>query len=69
MNFPIDVAYLDSGKIVVHVEHNLCPWRIARVSRRAASVLELPARTLASTGTQIGDAIDITWRDSGKVPA
>jgi hypothetical protein len=69
MNFPIDVAYLDSNKVVVHLEHSLKPWRIAPVSRKAASVLELPARTLASTGTQIGDAIEITWRDSAEVPA
>jgi len=69
MNFPIDVAYLDPAKVVVHIEHNLKPWRIARVSRKAASVLELPAQTLASTGTQIGDAIEINWRDSEEVPA
>ena len=69
MNFPIDVAYLDPAKVVVHLEHNLKPWRIARVSRKTASVLELPARTLVSTGTQIGDAIEISWRDSAEVPA
>ena len=69
MNFPIDVAYLDSAKVVVHLEHNLKPWRIARVSRKAASVLELPAQTLASTGTQIGDAIEITLHDSAEGPA
>ena len=69
MNFPIDVAYLDSNQVVVHVEHNLKPWRIARVSRKAASVLELPAQTLASTGTQIGDAIEITWPDAAEVRA
>jgi len=69
MNFPIDVAYLNSAKIVVHLEHNLKPWRIARVSRTAASVLELPAQTLATTGTQIGDTIEITWRDSVEGPA
>jgi uncharacterized protein len=61
MNFPIDVAYLDSSKTVVHVEHNLKPWRIAHVSRKTASVLELPASTLASTGTQVGDMIEISW--------
>jgi uncharacterized protein len=69
MNFPIDVAYLDSGKNVVHVEHNLKPWRIARVSRKAASVLELPASTLASTGTQIGDMIEISWPGGSKAKA
>jgi hypothetical protein len=69
MKFPIDVAYLDSGKIVVHLEHNLKPWRIAPVSRKTVSILELPARTLASTGTQIGDEIEITWHDSAEVSA
>jgi len=64
MKFPIDVAYLDFDKVVVHVEHSLKPWRIARISRKANSVLELPAQTLASTRTQIGDAIEISWRES-----
>jgi uncharacterized protein len=59
MKFPIDAAYLDSGKMVVHVEHSLKPWRMARVSAKAASVLELPEHTLESSGTEIGDAIEI----------
>src|SRR5579885_501658 len=59
MNFPIDVVYLDSGKMVVHLEHSLKPWRMARVSMKAASVLELPAATLQSSGTSVGDEIEI----------
>jgi len=59
MNFPIDVAYLDTNKFVVHMEQNLRPWRVARISLRAASVLELPAETLKSSGTSIGDEIEI----------
>lgn len=69
MSFPIDVAYLDSDKMVVHIEHNLKPWRLAPVSRKAKSVLELPAETLSSTGTQIGDTIEITWRNGSEIPA
>jgi uncharacterized protein len=69
MNFPIDVAYLDCDKKVIHLEHNLKPWRIARVSRQATSVLELPASTLASTRTQIGDAIEISWPEAPKATA
>jgi uncharacterized protein len=61
MKFPIDAAYLDSARVVVHVEHSLKPWRIARVSGRATSVLELPADTLESSGTEIGDAIEIEF--------
>lgn len=59
MRFPIDVLYLDTNNIVVHVEQNLKPWRVARVSMRAASVLELPGNALKSSGTAIGDEIEI----------
>jgi uncharacterized protein len=59
MKFPIDVLYLNAKKIVVHVEQNLKPWRVARVSMRTASVLELPGDTLKSSGTTIGDEIEI----------
>ncbi len=58
MRFPIDVAYLDRNKVVVHMEKNLKPWRIAAVRMEAASVLELPSDTLQSTGTALGDAIE-----------
>jgi uncharacterized membrane protein (UPF0127 family) len=59
MKFPIDVLYLDLNKLVVHVEQNLKPWRVARVSMSTASVLELPNNTLKSSGTNIGDEIEI----------
>jgi len=59
MKFPIDVLYLDPSKIVVHIERALKPWRMARVSMKAASVLELPACTLESSGTEVGDQIEI----------
>ena len=59
MKFPIDVIYLDRRKCVVHIEENLRPWRIARLSFETASVLELPAGTLRSSRTTVGDEIDI----------
>ena len=59
MKFPIDILYLDADKLVVHVELNLKPWRVAPVSMRTASVLELPGNTLKSSGTAIGDEIEI----------
>src|SRR5712675_54539 len=57
MRFPIDVLYLDGDKIVVHMEENLKPWRVAAIRTRAVSVLELPGQTLTSTHTAIGDKI------------
>jgi len=59
MRFPIDVVYLDSNRFVVHMDYNLKPWRLGRVRFRAASVLELPPETLRSSGTGIGDEIEI----------
>jgi uncharacterized protein len=65
MRFSIDVAYLDNDKIIVHLEENLKPWRVAPVRLRAASVLELPGSTLQATQTAVGDAIEISL---GKMP-
>jgi uncharacterized protein len=66
MNFPIDVVYLDSNKFVVHVEENLKPWRLGRIKMHAASVIELPGKTLKASGTAVGDEIEIA---SGKAEA
>jgi uncharacterized protein len=59
MNFPIDVIYLDKKKVVVHMEENLKPWRMAKISLKAASVLELPGKSLRASGTMVGDEIEI----------
>lgn len=59
MRFPIDVAYLDRDKVVVHMEQALKPWRLAPIRMGAFSVLELPADTLNQSGTNVGDTIEI----------
>ena len=59
MRFPIDVVYLDRAGTVVHLEHNLQPWRFSPVRMQAASVLELPSHTVARTETALGDLIEI----------
>jgi uncharacterized membrane protein (UPF0127 family) len=59
MRFSIDVVYLDGDKVVILMKENLRPWRVAPFRMRAASVLELPGNTLSSTGTAIGDEIEI----------
>jgi uncharacterized membrane protein (UPF0127 family) len=64
MRFPIDVVYLDRAGTVVHVEHNLQPWRFSPVRMQAASVLELPSHTVARTGTTVGDSIEIKMKES-----
>lgn len=68
MGFPIDVVYLDRAMTVILIQSDLRPWRFAPVRTQAASVLELPSRTAAETGTAVGDRIEITIGKDRKVP-
>jgi len=65
MRFPIDVVYLDCAGRVVHLEHNLQPWRFSPVRLQATSVLELPSHTVARTETALGDDIEIKVKETG----
>ena len=66
MRFPIDVVYLDREGTVVHLEQNLQPWRFAPVRLQAASVLELPIRSIAATETALGDRIEIRMKEEAR---
>ena len=57
MGFPIDVLYVSRELEVVHVDHNMAPWRFGRIHRQARFVIELPAGTAAETGTEVGDTL------------
>ena len=57
MRFPIDIAVLDGKWKVIATRQHMRPFRITRMFWDAAAVLELPAGTLASTCTSIGDTI------------
>ncbi len=59
MLFPIDLIFLGKDKEVVHVEEYIRPFRISRVSLKAASVLELPPHTVYRSRTQVGDKLEI----------
>ena len=59
MRFPIDAVYLDRDRIVIHIEEDLKPWRMAAVRIQAASVLELPTGTIRESQTVLGDQVDI----------
>jgi len=58
MRFPIDVAYLDAQGRVLRIYHHLAPFRLAALSFRAKSVLELPPGVLAQTNTNVGDLLE-----------
>lgn len=55
--FPIDVIYLDAQFQVIHLVEHLGRFHIAPVLLKAASVLQLPAGSIASSGTQVGDQV------------
>lgn len=61
--FPIDVIYLDAQFRVVHLIEDLGPLRIAPIRLNAESILELPARSIFGSGTQIGDQLMICSPD------
>jgi len=60
MLFPIDLIFLGKEKNVVHLEEHVRPFRITRVSLKAASVLELPSHTIFRSGTKVGDQLEIS---------
>lgn len=61
MRFAIDVVYLNGDRVIVHIEENLRPWRMAAVRLNASTVLELPSSMVRQTGTSVGDEIDIAF--------
>ncbi len=56
MKFAIDLVYLDKRRRVRKVCHAVRPWR-ASACLVAHSVLELPAGSVAPTGTEVGDQL------------
>jgi uncharacterized membrane protein (UPF0127 family) len=58
MKFTIDVLYLDRQHKVKKARSEMVPWR-ASACLTAHSVLELPAGTIARTGTVAGDQLEI----------
>lgn len=63
MRFAIDAVYLDRNRIVIHMEEELKPWRLAAVRLHAASVLELPTGTIRESLTVVGDQVDISFEE------
>jgi len=59
MRFPIDIVFLDRKGCVLHICHQLRPWRLSPIVFRARKALELPAGAAAASSTQLGDLIDL----------
>jgi uncharacterized membrane protein (UPF0127 family) len=59
MRFPIDVVFLDRKHRVLRVFPALGPWRFASGTRKAHTVLEFGAGTLARTPLAPGDVVGL----------
>jgi len=57
MRFRIDAAFIDRQARVVRIAERLPPWLPAVLAPGANEVIELPAGTIASSGTQVGDEL------------
>jgi len=57
MQFPIDVAFLNSELRILKIVPNLRPWKIAIAPRKTTTVLETAAGTLQNCS--IGDTLFI----------
>lgn len=57
MRFAIDVVFVDQNLKVKAVYKNLPPWRMTIPVRGAQSVFELPAGTLSTIQTEVGDQL------------
>ena len=57
MRYPIDVLYVNPNGEIIAMDQAMAPWRFGRIHSRARFVVEIPAGTVASTGTQIGDRL------------
>jgi uncharacterized protein len=60
MAYPIDVIFLDKENRVTALVHEIKPWRASGLYLKAVLCIELPAGTIAKSGTRMGDSFAIT---------
>jgi hypothetical protein len=67
MSFPLDVLFLDRLGRVVTLYENLQPGQRTKMVKDAEYALELPAGTIAVTGTREGDLM--SWTPAEEIRA
>lgn len=65
MTYPLDVAFLDEDGVVIALYRELAPGARSHWHGSARYALEIPAGTLASTATEVGDVIHWTPTEKG----
>jgi len=59
MRFHFDAIFLDKNLCVVHLMHEMKPWRVSKMVFSAQSVLEVPAGLISQTATEVGDQFEM----------
>ena len=59
MFMPIDVLYVNKQNVIVDLSRCMKPWRMALPRPKARYIVELPAGSVAKTGSQIGDQLQL----------
>jgi uncharacterized protein len=57
MTYAIDAIFIDKRNEVVGLVQSIGPGSLSPIFIKAAGCLELPAGTISSTGTQVGDTV------------
>ena len=60
MAFPIDVLFVDKDQRVIKAAPAVPAWRVGPIAAGARYVVEVPAGTLAASGTAVGDELEWT---------
>jgi uncharacterized membrane protein (UPF0127 family) len=63
MRFPLDVVHVDAQGTILRIAQGLKPWRLGPLVRKCRMVVELPAGTVARTGTHEGDILALEQHD------
>ena len=59
MRFPLDVLYLDRSGTVLKALPELQPGQFGPLVWRSHLAVELPAGSIAATGTEVGDRVEL----------
>ncbi|MDB5095995.1 MAG: hypothetical protein JWM80_416 [Cyanobacteria bacterium RYN_339] len=59
MKMAIDVVFVSREGEVLHLIPDMAPGKFSSIIKKARAVIELPAGTIAATGTAVGDRLAI----------
>ena len=57
VGFLSDVLFVDSAQKVIGTRHALPPWGFGGLHLRCRFIIELPASSASTTGTQVGEQL------------